>query len=299
LTNRSGLSLLYGIVIALLMIPACREPQSVPPPSRLLIRCDDIGMCHTVNLAAEQLLESGLPVSMSVMFVCPWYQEAVAILKEHPEISVGVHLTLNAEWKNYRWGPVSGAKAVPSLVDNCGYFFPTRADFHAAQPDPREVESELRAQIERGLASGLRIDYVDYHMGTAVSTPELLQIVEKLAGEYKLGISRGFGEQDLKPIYSVLPEEKTDSLLVIIDRIPLDRLNLMVFHIGQENPEMDALIDMNEVGLAQMSHHRNAELRALLSHGFHQKIQEKNVQLLTYRELIDEVGLENVKLPEM
>ena len=91
---------------------------------QLMIRCDDIGMCHTVNMAFEKVIQMGIPVSASVMFACPWYQEAVEILRRHPEISVGVHLTLNSEWKNYRWGPVAGASAVPSLVDSCGYFFP-------------------------------------------------------------------------------------------------------------------------------------------------------------------------------
>lgn len=119
----------------------------------LLIRCDDLGMCHAVNLAAQQLISTGLPFSASVMFVCPWYQEAVQILKSHPEISIGIHLTLNAEWKNYRWGPILGKGTVPSLVDSCGYFFPSRSRFFASYPKIDEVEQELRAQIERGIQS--------------------------------------------------------------------------------------------------------------------------------------------------
>jgi hypothetical protein len=73
-----------------------REPVSV------LIRCDDWGMCHSVNMAAQRVLDSRFPVSASVMFACPWYQEAVEILRHSSHVSVGIHLTLNAEWKNYR-----------------------------------------------------------------------------------------------------------------------------------------------------------------------------------------------------
>jgi hypothetical protein len=51
-------------------------------PATLLIRCDDIGMCHAVNMACKQLIESGVVFSASVMFPCPWYQEAVDLLKE-------------------------------------------------------------------------------------------------------------------------------------------------------------------------------------------------------------------------
>ena len=49
--------------------------------TQLIIRCDDIGMCHTVNMAVKKLIETGIPFSTSVMFTCPWYQEAVEILK--------------------------------------------------------------------------------------------------------------------------------------------------------------------------------------------------------------------------
>jgi len=62
-------------------------------------------MSHSVNMALLRLIETGLPVSVSVMFPTPWYQETVEILKRHPQVAVGIHLTLNSEWKIYRWGP--------------------------------------------------------------------------------------------------------------------------------------------------------------------------------------------------
>ncbi len=96
---------------------------------QLLIRLDDIGMNHSVNMAAEKMAKTGLPISVSVQFACPWYQEAVAILKKYPNVSIGVHLTLTAEWKYYRWGPVLGQSAVPSLVDTLGYFHYSTREF--------------------------------------------------------------------------------------------------------------------------------------------------------------------------
>ena len=60
--------------------------------------------------------------SASVMFACPWYQEAVVILRKNPQISVGVHLVLNSEWKYYRWGPVLGREAVPVVQRRCRGF---------------------------------------------------------------------------------------------------------------------------------------------------------------------------------
>ncbi len=289
--------LLWAILLWVGIIQAQPADTAVIEPPQLMIRCDDIGMCHTVNMAAQQLLEKKIPFSASVMFVCPWYQEGVAILKEHPEIAVGVHLTLNAEWKNYRWGPVAGAGSVPSLVDSCGHFFPSRDRFFANRPKTEEVEIELRAQIERGLRSGLRIDYVDYHMGTAVSTPELRDLVEKLAKEYHLGISRYLGEIDAKSIYAVRPEAKTDSLAAIVSRLEAESISLAVFHIGLETPEMGALTDLNSFGLVEMSRHRHAELNALCSDELRSAVQAGGIRLITYRDLVKEVGLENMKAP--
>jgi len=267
-------------------------------PVRLILRCDDIGMTHAINAAIRRVIESELPVSTSVMFVCPWYQEAVDILKTHPEVSVGIHLTLNAEWKNFRWGPVVGVCAAPSLVDSCGYFFPSRASFEENHPAIDEIEKELRAQIERGLGSGLKIDYVDYHMSTAVSKPEYRNLVEKIATEYRLGISRYFGEVDAPGIYALSPSVKPDSLVEIVKRLPADQMNLLVFHIGLENTELDAMIDLNSFGLPNMSRHRNSELNALMSADLRNILETGKYRLMTYRDVIREVGLANMKSPE-
>src|SRR5690606_4025332 len=150
-------------------------------------------------------------------------------------VSVGIHLTLNAEWKNYRWGPVAGVTAVPSLVDSMGYFFPSRATFFANNPKLDEVETELRTQIEKALKAGLKVAYLDYHMGTAVDKPELRKIVEKLANEYNLAISRYFGEVDLESMYSVKIAEKGNHLINTLENMTDGQVNLLVCHIGKDN----------------------------------------------------------------
>lgn len=262
----------------------------------LLIRCDDIGMSHAVNVAAKELIETGLVFSASIMFPCAWYQEGVDLLKEHPEISAGIHLTLNSEWKNYRWGPVAGRDKVPSLVDEHGYFFPSRATFFANNPKLEEVEIELRAQIERAFKSGLKISYVDYHMGTAVDKPEMRRIVEKLANEFGLGISRYFGEVDVENMYSDPVESKKDSLLFTLKNLN-DGINLLVCHIGKDNDELRAMIDMNSFGLSEMSKHREAELRALISAMKENIFEKYKIRLINYNDLIKEIGLEQMKSP--
>jgi chitin disaccharide deacetylase len=269
----------------------------VPPPTYLIIRADDGGMSHSVNMALERLIESGLPVSVSVIFAAPWYQETVEILKRHPDVAVGVHLALNAEWKNYRWGPVTGRSAVPTLVDSLGYFFSSGEALYRNNPSPVEIEKELRAQIERAKRSGIRIDYVDYHMGTAVRTPESRAIVERLAREYGLGMSEYFGERGENPQYAAAPAAKGDSLAAFVARLR-PGINLLVTHVGIDGPELGALVDMNtESPLADMSKHRQGELDAITSPRFSGALRARGVSLVTYRQVIEMQGLTSMRPP--
>jgi predicted glycoside hydrolase/deacetylase ChbG (UPF0249 family) len=265
-------------------------------PHQLVVRCDDVGMCHSVNLAITRLIASGIPLSTSVMFACPWYLEAVAILAQHPEIGVGVHLTLNSEWEHYKWGPVGGRSVVPSLVDANGFFLPSEEAFAARGPDLREVESELRAQIERALGSGLRVDYLDAHMQTAYSTPELRALVEKLAREYRLGISTYFGERSAS-LWDVPPESKLATLLRFL-REPGPGLTLLVAHLGLDNEEMTALVDTNyPQDPFRVGRHRQAELDALTSPAFRAAVAAAGFEFLTYRQVIERKGLEAMAPP--
>ena len=293
---KSQVFLILFLLIILATSSFCQFPQK--DQKLLLIRCDDIGMCHSVNMAAKELIDSGIRFSASVMFACSWYLEAADILKNHPEISVGIHLTLNSEWGNYRWGPVLGKESVPSLVDSVGYFFPSRTKFFANNPKMEEIEAELRAQIERAMRTDLRIDYLDHHMGTAGQTAELRKLLMSLAEEYKLGISMYFSEKYNSKIYNAAFENKTDSLFTQIDLIEPGVIQLFVFHIGLDNPELAAMYDLNPHGLLEMSKHRNAELNALRSEKFKKSLKQNKIRLITYKDIIDKVGLNSLKIPE-
>jgi predicted glycoside hydrolase/deacetylase ChbG (UPF0249 family) len=272
--------------------------RAADPQIALLIRSDDAGMSHSVNMGLEKLIMSGLPVSVSVMFPTPWYQETVEILKRHPAVSVGIHLTLNSEWKNYRWGPVLGRTAVPTLVDAEGYFFPSADALYQNHPDLQQIEKELRAQVERALRSGLKIDYVDYHMGTPVRYPEFREITERLAREFGLGMSGYFGETSHDPQYAAAPPAKIDSLLAMIDRLQ-PGLNMVITHVGIDDAELGALLDMNtSFPLPDMSKHRQGELDALTSRRFSDALKAGNIRLMTYRELIRTRGLTAMRRPE-
>ena len=294
--------LFWGLLTACSPTPAVgrADPASRAAgtdPTFLIIRSDDAGMSHSVNMALQRLIESGLPVSVSVMFPTPWHQETVELLKRHPSVSVGIHLTLNSEWKNYRWGPVLGRTAVPSLVDAEGYFFAAADALYRNNPDLGEVERELRAQIDRALRSGLKIDYVDYHMGTVMGHPEFRAITERLAREFSLGMSGYFGEVRHDPQYAAAPPAKLDSLLVMVNRLE-PGLNLVITHVGIDDAELGALLDMNTSNpLPDMSRNRQGELDALTSPRFSAALKARNIRLVTYRQLIEMHGLQAMQRP--
>ena len=159
------------------------------------------------------------------------------------------------------------------------------------------MRDELRAQIERALRAGLRIDYLDYHMLTALSTPALREIVEELAREYGLGLSRYFGEHAAS-LWDVEPERKLASLLQVVGGLEAGQPNVVVIHLGLESPEMTALVDLNNPNDPyRVAVHRQAELEALTSPAFRRAIEARGIRLVTYREIIDRAGLDSMAPP--
>jgi predicted glycoside hydrolase/deacetylase ChbG (UPF0249 family) len=294
-------ALLFFAVAATLPAFAQNTTDKLPV---LLLRLDDIGMNHSVNMAAEKLAKTGMPFSVSLQFACPWYQEAVEILKKYPNVSVGVHLTLTSEWRYYRWGPVTGRSAVPSLVDTVGYFPQTTRAFSKSGYKIDEVERELSAQIERALASGLKISYIDPHMGVALSTPELRALTEKLAHKYHLAISTlsniTYFHETYKEMWGEPIATKKQKFLEYVSHLNPDRPNLVVIHTATPSPEMDVLFDMNSSmmntkdGKPLASLHRQTELNMLLSPEFKEMV-DKKFKLANYEQFLAGKDINDLK----
>ena len=158
------------------------------PGSRVVMfHCDDAGMSHASNLGTIESLEKGVVTSLSIMMPCPWVPEIIRYVKEHPEVDAGLHLTMNSEWNLYRWGPVAGKPAVPGLCDPDGYLWhPVQETAKHATPD--EVEKEIRAQIEKAEAMGLRPTHIDTHMGALAATPEFFDRYIKIGIEKQIPV---------------------------------------------------------------------------------------------------------------
>ena len=64
----------------------------------LVIRIDDMGALHSVNVASIDTYQNGIAKSAEVLVVGSWFPEAVKMLKENPGLDVGVHLAITIEW---------------------------------------------------------------------------------------------------------------------------------------------------------------------------------------------------------
>ena len=149
----------------------------------LIIHADDAGMCHSVNQATLTAMKEGAVTSAAAMVPPAWFPEMASWARANPELDLGLHLTLTSEWKHYRWQPVADPSLVPGLIDEEGFMWRSVAEV-VANATPAEIETEIRAQIDRAIAFGINPTHVDTHMGTLFATPEFLSIYLKTAMDY-------------------------------------------------------------------------------------------------------------------
>ena len=164
------------------------ERLGFPKNARVIIlHMDDAGMSLSSNRGIEKVFENGVANSTSVMMPCPWVPQIVRYIESHPATDAGLHLTLNAEWKDYRWVPLAGAAAVPGLTDSTGCLWRDVMDVvkHASA---EEVDQEIRAQLNRALKMGFHPTHLDSHMGTLFASPSFLQKYISLGIEKQIPI---------------------------------------------------------------------------------------------------------------
>ena len=162
------------------------EKLGFPAGSKvILLHSDDAGMCDEANIAVRNYFESGDLRSAAVMVPCPYAMELVDWAKTQDLPDVGVHLTLTSEWKSYRWGPVSDPAKVPGLIDPEGRMWHDVPEV-VSHASAAEVETEVRAQVDRVIAAGFTPSHIDTHMGTMYASLDYLKVFLKIAEEYKI-----------------------------------------------------------------------------------------------------------------
>jgi predicted glycoside hydrolase/deacetylase ChbG (UPF0249 family) len=304
--GRISFLLLFFLAAAIFTASAQNNPKSLaeklgyPPDARLLIvHADDVGVTHSVNAATIKALESGLVNSASIMVPCPWFPEIADFARSHPDADLGLHLTLTSERVYYRWSPVASKDKVPSLVDENGYFH------HDWTPttriNPKEVELELRAQIDRAYAMGIRPTHLDSHQYRLIDNgKELFEVAVRIARDYKLPLfvardwfaDRPYLESSLSASDIVL-----DHTVTIAPTVPAAQwadfyktalknlqpgVTEFVIHLGYDNDELKAATRERDTWGAAW---RQRDFDFFTSQEFRDLLSKQNIKLITWREI--------------
>ncbi len=282
----------------------------LPDDARVVVlHADDIGMCQATIPAWEAALEAGIMSSSATMVPCPWYPSVARLCREqqgNPRLDMGVHLTLNSEWTEYRWGPLSSRDRSTGLLDEQGYFH-RRADAVHSRASAEGVAEELRAQLTRALADGIDVTHIDTHMLTLYH-PRLLPAYVALALEFRLplfllrtpqamysaartepleaGESRALvaaAEAHGIPVFDHLtvlplnqPEKRLEAGKRALAGAPVGLTNFL-FHPSADTPELRAL--------APDWRCRVADMELFLSSAWRDAIAESGVHVISFRTL--------------
>ena len=265
----------------------------------LIVHADDLAAAHSVNAATFKAFETGLVSSGSVMVPCPWLPEVAAYARSHPDADLGLHLTLTSEWKTYRWGGVLSKERAPTLYAPDGYLYPTE-DVASAHIDVREAEAEIRAQIERARAFGIRPTHLDSHMRTLYTTRPLFEMFLRVARDERLPVMvsrEWFADAPFLPAAlgpdgivldhivsadpSVRPERWAEFYRDVIKNLKPGVTELIV-HLAYDDEEMRAVaLDHPNWGAAW----RQRDFDFVTSETFRRLLKEHNVKLVTWREI--------------
>jgi len=274
------------------------ERLGYPADSKLLIlHADDLGVAHSADAASFDALDKGAISSASIMMPTPWIAEVAAYAKAHPNADLGLHLTLTSEWDTYRWGSVAPADKVPSLLDSSGTF-PRDGSIVDSTAKPLEVERELRAQIERALAMGIRPTHLDSHMFALFNAPQLFATYVKVAREYHLPFMAGRGDPGVPPKLPLLAGDVlVDDLITASPDVPIDQwkawyltkianlkpgLTVILVHLGHDDSELQAVM-VNHDGWGSAWRQRDYDV--VNSAEFKKALKDNKVILVTWKQL--------------
>jgi predicted glycoside hydrolase/deacetylase ChbG (UPF0249 family) len=275
--------------LAIVLAFAAAVLQPAPTEIRLIVKGDDMGAAHGINVATIDAHKNGVLTTTNVIVPGPWFLEAARLLRENPGLDVGVHLALTSEWSGVKWRPLTH---VPSIVDPDGYFFPLVQPRPGAAPNTSikesawkidEIERELRAQLAMAKRHLPQATYTWNHMGFTSVSPDVAALVLRLSKEFGLLVPTEIGVQFLRGVY-----ESKDTGAVKADKLAAKLETIgpglweHIDHAATDDPEMRAI---GHPGYEWVAADRSANLAAWTSPKVREVIQRRGIKLTSYRDL--------------
>lgn len=164
-----------------------------------IFNADDFGISKGVNAAIVQAYNEGVLNSTSLMINQKYADEAVKLAEKMPDLEVGLHINLTNEL------PAADPRNIPLLVDNDGKLkngFVSLLLLSVLHPKKleKQVEIEVRAQINKYLKTGLKLEHLDSHRHVHM-IPVIFGVIRKLQQEYSVPRVRVMNENALNTIY--------------------------------------------------------------------------------------------------
>lgn len=272
----SPLILIFILLIAQSVFTSCNRNKIY-----LIVRGDDMGknFCRTEGFIKS--FEEGILRSASIMVTGVYFDEAVKYCKEHPELAAGLHITLADGTQR----PVLSPEEVPGLVTGRGFFF-EHAD-EIENPDPVEMEKEIRAQVKKARESGLHFVYLDWHRNVP---PAAEQIIAKVCEDENLiyGPSEALSKFGFSRI-SLLKGENfpnvalPDGSKAYYGGPSNSAENEEAFYEGLSNLKPGKWITVIHPGWADPN--RASTTKILCSERTKEIIKQKNIKLISYNDI--------------
>lgn len=170
-----------------------------------IFNADDFGISPGVNQAIFKAHTEGVLNSTSIMITLKFVPEALELAKQMPDLNIGLHGNLTNE------NSVLSQKEIPLLVNENGKFkhgFVNLALLSLLYPKElkRQVKAEIRAQIEKAKAAGIRLSHLDSHRHVHM-IPGIFKAFMELQQEYKIPRLRFINENPCATIKATPTKE--------------------------------------------------------------------------------------------
>ncbi|MBQ7633695.1 MAG: ChbG/HpnK family deacetylase [Alphaproteobacteria bacterium] len=165
---------------------------------KIIFNADDFGISRGVNAAIIEAHTKGILNSTSLMVNQEFAAEAAEAAKNMPDLEVGLHLNLTNE------KPAADSRDIPLLTDadgklKNGFVKLLLLSFLHPEKFASQVETEIRAQAQKYMATGLKMAHIDGHRHVHL-IPTVFKIVCKIAREYNVRRIRVMNENALNTI---------------------------------------------------------------------------------------------------
>ena len=154
---------------------------------RLIVNADDFALHDCISQAILKAINHGIVRSVSCVVTTDYFSEAMNLIWDKKDISVGIHLNLTDGI------PVSDKDAIAFLLDKKGFFLRSHAKVIAALSiRPHRLKNvciELEGQIRKLKDVGVTISHLDSH-GYIHMLPFLFPRIAHLAKKYGISFIR-------------------------------------------------------------------------------------------------------------